>query len=152
MKQDYWKHGTDLLPSRQYSSVSINVLPTRCMLVTCIHQDRYWQKYSMCSSKLAFSLAQAWNGSKSTEGVCKFQATSSPKLQSKRTRNLETWVNTTQQTVHYLLNVNNQADDDPANEVYPATSIQIDIPHPAPQGLPTPPGSEASQVPPNTTA
>jgi hypothetical protein len=74
------------------------------------------------------------------------------KLQSKRTRNLETWVSTTKQTVHYLLNVNSQADDDPANEIHPATTIQIDIPHPAPQGLPAPSGSEASQVPPNTTA
>jgi hypothetical protein len=35
------------------------------------------------------------------------------KLTKKRTKNLETWVNMTQQTVHYLLNVRNQADDDP---------------------------------------
>jgi hypothetical protein len=70
------------------------------------------------------------------------------KLIKKRTQNLETWVNTTQQTVRYLLNVNNQADDD---------HIQLELPnqtgtHLPANGLPTPPGSEASQVPPNITA
>jgi hypothetical protein len=74
------------------------------------------------------------------------------KLQSKRTRNLETWVNTTQQSIHYLLNVNSQADDNRANEIQPVALIQTEIPYPAPQGLPTPSGSEASQVPPNITA
>jgi hypothetical protein len=74
------------------------------------------------------------------------------KLNNKRTNNLETWVNTTKQTVHYLLNVNNQADDDPNNEELDSSSNNTDTTHPAQQGLPTLPGSEASQVPPNITA
>jgi hypothetical protein len=60
------------------------------------------------------------------------------KLQPKHTWNLETWVNTTQQTVYYLLNVNNQADDDPADDTHLEASIPTDTPHPAPQGLSTP--------------
>jgi hypothetical protein len=73
------------------------------------------------------------------------------KLTKKRTNNLETWVNTTKQTVHYLLNVNNQADNDPINNTQSGAS-STDTDHPAPQGLPTLHGSEASQVPPNITA
>jgi hypothetical protein len=69
----------------------------------------------------------------------------------KRTQNLETWVNTTQQTVHYLLNVNNQAGDDPDNIIQPELPNQTGT-HLLANGLPTPPGSEASQVPPNITA
>jgi hypothetical protein len=72
------------------------------------------------------------------------------KLTKKRTNNLETWVNTTKQMVHYLLNVNNQADDDPINNTQ-SDSSNTDTDHAAPQGLPTLPGSEASQVPPNIT-
>jgi hypothetical protein len=43
------------------------------------------------------------------------------RIKSKRTNNLEQWINTTTQSVHYLLNVNKQADDDPPleNEVPP---------------------------------
>jgi hypothetical protein len=74
------------------------------------------------------------------------------KLIKKRTRKLETWVNTTKQTVHYLLNVNNQADDDPNNDTQSDSSNNTDTTHPTQQGLPTPTGSEASQVPPNITA
>jgi hypothetical protein len=73
------------------------------------------------------------------------------KLAKECTNNLETWVNTTKQTVHYLLNVNNQADNDPINNTQSDAS-NIDTNHPAPQGLPTLPGSEASQVPRNITA
>jgi hypothetical protein len=73
------------------------------------------------------------------------------KLTKKCTNNLETWVNTTKQTVHYLLNVNNQADNDPINDTQ-SDSSNTDTDHPAPQGLPTLPGSEASQVSPNITA
>jgi hypothetical protein len=73
------------------------------------------------------------------------------KLAKKRTNNLETWVNTTKQKVHYLININNQADDDPINNTQSDAS-NTDTNHPAPQGLPTPPSSEASQVPPNITA
>jgi hypothetical protein len=73
------------------------------------------------------------------------------KLIKKRTQNLETWVNTTQQTVHYLLNVNNQADNDPNNTTQPDLPNQTGA-QPLVNGLPTPPGSEASQVPPNITA
>jgi hypothetical protein len=74
------------------------------------------------------------------------------KLNKKQTRNVETWVNTTKQTVHYLLNVNNQADDDPNNDTQSDASINTDTTHPAQQGLPTLTGSEASQIPPNITA
>jgi hypothetical protein len=74
------------------------------------------------------------------------------KLNKKQTRNLETWVNTTKQTVHYLLNINNQADDDPNNDTLSDSSNNTDTTHPAQQGLPTPTGSEASQVPLNITA
>jgi hypothetical protein len=74
------------------------------------------------------------------------------KLHKKRTRNIETWVNTTKQTVHYLLNVNNQADDDPNNDTQSDASDDTDTTHTTQQGLPTPTGSEASQVPPNITA
>jgi hypothetical protein len=73
------------------------------------------------------------------------------KLIKKRMQNLETWVNTMQQTVHYLLNMNNQADDDPNNITQPDSPNQTGTHLPA-NGLPTPPGSEASQVPPNITA
>jgi hypothetical protein len=73
------------------------------------------------------------------------------KLAKKRTNNLETWVNTTKQTVHYLLNVNNQADNNPTNNAQSDTS-NTDNDHPTPEGLPTPLSSEASQVPPNITA
>jgi hypothetical protein len=71
------------------------------------------------------------------------------KLIKKCTQNLETWVNTTQQTVHYLLNVNNQADNDNTTqpEVLNQTGTHLPV-----NGLPTPPGSEASQVPLNITA
>jgi hypothetical protein len=72
------------------------------------------------------------------------------KLTKKRTKNLETWVNTTQQTVHYLLNVRNQADDDPNDDTQPHATAPATTP--PTNGLPTPSGSEASQVPPNTTA
>jgi hypothetical protein len=51
-----------------------------------------------------------------------------------------------------LLNVNNQADDDPNNDTQLDSSNNTDTTHPAQQGLPTPPGSEASQVQPNITA
>jgi hypothetical protein len=51
------------------------------------------------------------------------------KLNNKRTNNLETWVNTTKQTVHYLLNVNNQADDDPNNEQSDLSSNDTDTTH-----------------------
>jgi hypothetical protein len=73
------------------------------------------------------------------------------KLIKKRMQNLETWFNTTQQTVHYLLNVNNQVDNNPNN------TTQLDLPnqtgtHLLINRLPTPPSSEASQVPPNITA
>jgi hypothetical protein len=74
------------------------------------------------------------------------------KLIKKRTRNLETWVNTTKQTVHYLLNVNNQADDDPNNDTQSESSHNTDTTRPTQQGLPTPPDCKASQVPPNITA
>jgi hypothetical protein len=40
------------------------------------------------------------------------------KLTKKQTKNLETWINMTQQTVHYLLNVRNQVDDDPDTTCY----------------------------------
>jgi hypothetical protein len=73
------------------------------------------------------------------------------KLAKKRTNNLKTWVNTTKQAVHYLLNVNNQADYDPINNTQSDAS-NTDTNHPAPQGLPTPPSSEASQVSLNITA
>jgi hypothetical protein len=72
------------------------------------------------------------------------------KLTKKRTKNLKTWVNTTQQTVHYLLNVRKQADDDPNNDTQP-NAIALGTTPPT-NGLPTPSGSEASQVSPNTTA
>jgi hypothetical protein len=72
-------------------------------------------------------------------------------LAKKRTNNLETWVNTTEQTIHYLLNINNHADDYPTNNTQSDTS-NTDNDHPAPQGLPTLPSSEASQVPLNITA
>jgi hypothetical protein len=39
------------------------------------------------------------------------------RIQSKRTNNLENWIKTTAQSVHYLLNVNKQADDDPPHEL-----------------------------------
>jgi hypothetical protein len=74
------------------------------------------------------------------------------KLNKKRTRNLKTWVSTTKQTVHYLLHVNNQADDDPKNDTQSDSSNNTDTTHPAQQGLPTLTGSEASQVAPNITA
>jgi hypothetical protein len=48
-------------------------------------------------------------------------------------------------TIHYLLNINSQADINPANETQPEASIQTDIPYPAPQGLPTLPGSEQNK-------
>jgi hypothetical protein len=73
------------------------------------------------------------------------------KLTKKRTKNLETWVNTTKQTVHYLLNVRNQADDNPNDNTQLDTINQTSTSQPT-NGLPTPSGSEASQVPPNTTA
>jgi hypothetical protein len=53
------------------------------------------------------------------------------KLAKKRTRNLETWVNTTKQTVHYLLNVNNQADDDPTNDTPSDSCNNTNTTHPA---------------------
>jgi hypothetical protein len=48
----------------------------------------------------------------------------------------KTWVNTTQQTVHYLLNVNSQADNYPANDTQLDTQTQTDIPYPAHQDCP----------------
>jgi hypothetical protein len=78
-----------------------------------------------------------------------FQADS--KLNKKHTKNLETWVNMAQQNVHYLLNVKNQADDDPSNDIQPNAINQAGTTQPT-NSLPTPSGSEASQVPPNTTA
>jgi hypothetical protein len=63
----------------------------------------------------------------------------------KHTQNLETWVNTTHQTVHYLLTVNNQVDDNPDNATQLDSPNQTSIPLLA-NGLPTP------QVPPNITA
>jgi hypothetical protein len=73
------------------------------------------------------------------------------KLTKKHTKNLETWVKMTQQTVHYLLNEKNQANDDPDDNIHPKTIDQPDTTPPT-NGLPTPSGSEASQVQPNTTA
>jgi hypothetical protein len=64
-----------------------------------------------------------------------FQASS--KLIKKRMQNLETWVNTTQQTVHYL-NVNNQAD----NTTQLVLPNQTGTPLLA-NRLPTPLGSDA---------
>jgi hypothetical protein len=73
------------------------------------------------------------------------------KLTKKRTKHLETWVNTTQQSVHYLMNVKNQTDDDPNANSQLDTINQPGTTQPA-NRLPTPSGSEASQVPPDTTA
>jgi hypothetical protein len=51
------------------------------------------------------------------------------RISSKRTNNLEHWIETTQQTVHYLLNVNKQADNDPLpeNEVNNPVPPLIDL-------------------------
>jgi hypothetical protein len=57
------------------------------------------------------------------------------KLTKKHTKNLKTWINTTQQTIHYLLNVRNQADDDPNDDTRPdaialcTNPQQMDCPH-----------------------
>jgi hypothetical protein len=53
------------------------------------------------------------------------------RIKSKRTNNLETWITTTAQSVHYLLNVNNQADDDPPLELEVPPSPVPTIPDPA---------------------
>jgi hypothetical protein len=73
------------------------------------------------------------------------------KITKKRTRNLETWVNTTQDTVHYLLNVKNLPDDDPNNNPQPETPNHLNTTQLS-TGLPTPHSNEASQVSPNITA
>jgi hypothetical protein len=53
------------------------------------------------------------------------------RIKSKRTNNLETWIATTAHSVHYLLNVNNQADDDPPPENEVPPSPVPTIPDPA---------------------
>jgi hypothetical protein len=73
------------------------------------------------------------------------------KIIKKHTKNLETWVNTTRDTVHYLLNVKNLPDDDPNNNPQHETTNHLNTTQLSTR-LPTPHGSEASQVSPNITA
>jgi hypothetical protein len=53
------------------------------------------------------------------------------RIKLKRTNNLEQWIETTAQSVHYLLNVNNQADDDPPPENEVPTPSVPPLPDPA---------------------
>jgi hypothetical protein len=55
------------------------------------------------------------------------------RIKSKRSANLEIWIETTKQSVHYLLNVNKQADDDP-----PLVNQDTHTPPPPPPPPPSP--------------
>jgi hypothetical protein len=72
------------------------------------------------------------------------------RIKKKRTNNLEVWIDTTRQTLHYLLNVNKQADNDPTrtNNTLPPprpseSRLKTIRPHPK---LFTPVGSETSVI------